>query len=77
MSYICDTPKDENHYRIHEESQTILPEKHPPNTKNNRPKTRQHKRKRKSNWGRRIGKSDGVMVMERVVSEIKRIKIFF
>ncbi|AES93920.1 hypothetical protein MTR_5g008970 [Medicago truncatula] len=29
------------------------------------PKTRQHKRKRKSNRGRRKGKSDGVMVMER------------
>jgi len=43
----------------------------------NRPKTRQQKRKRKSNRGRRKGKSDGVMVMEHVVSERKRIMIFF
>jgi len=42
----------------------------------NRPKTRQHKRKRKSNRGRRKGKYDGVMVMERVVSERKRIRKF-
>jgi len=45
----------------------------------NRPKTRQQKRKRKSNRGRREGKSrkgksNGVMVMERVVSERKRIR---
>ncbi|KEH20521.1 hypothetical protein MTR_8g079478 [Medicago truncatula] len=33
----------------------------------NRPSTRQQKRKRKSNRGRRKGKSDGVMVMERVI----------
>jgi len=31
--YICDTPKDENHYRIHDEPQITLPKKHPPNTK--------------------------------------------
>jgi len=42
----------------------------------NRPKTRQQKRKKKSNRGRRKGKSDGVMVMERLVSERKRIRIF-
>jgi len=40
----------------------------------NRPKTRQRKRKRRSNRGRRKGKSDGVMMMERVVSERKRIR---
>ena len=39
----------------------------------NRPKTRQQKRKRKSNWGRRKRRSDGLMVMERVVLERKRI----
>jgi len=43
----------------------------------NKPKIRQHKRKRKSNHGRRKGKFDGVMVMERVVSERKRIMIIF
>jgi len=78
---ICDTPKGENHYRIHEEPQTTLlknthltPKARGPNF--NRPKTRQRKRKRKrkSNQGRRKEKSDGVMVMERVVSERKRIK---
>ena len=42
----------------------------------NRHKTREQKRKRKSNRGRRKGKSDGVMVMERVVSERKRIRKF-
>ena len=25
MSYICDTPKSENHYRIYGEPQTTLP----------------------------------------------------
>ena len=29
VSYICDTPKGENHYRIHEEPQITLPEKTP------------------------------------------------
>jgi len=43
----------------------------------NRPKTRQQKRKRKSNRGRRKEKSDGVMVMEHVVSESKKIRNFF
>jgi len=33
VTYIYDTPKDENHYRIHEEPQTTLPKKHSPNTK--------------------------------------------
>ena len=33
VPYMCDTPKGENHYRIHEEPQTTLPKKHPPNTK--------------------------------------------
>ena len=32
VSYICDTPKSENQYCIHEEIQTTLPKKHPPNT---------------------------------------------
>jgi len=32
VSYICGTPKGENHYRIHEEPQTTLPKKYPPNT---------------------------------------------
>jgi len=37
VSYICDTPKDENHYRIHEEPQTILKKNtHTPNTKSKR-----------------------------------------
>jgi len=67
--YICDTPKGENHYRIHEELQTTL--------NSNRSKTRQQKRKRKSTQGRRKGKSDRVMVMERMVSERKRIRNFF
>jgi len=40
----------------------------------NRPKTRQQKGKMKSNRGRRKGKSDGVMVMKRAVSERKRIR---
>ena len=33
MPYICNTLKDENHYRIQEESQTTLPKKYSPNTK--------------------------------------------
>jgi len=33
VSYICDTPKCENHYRIHKEPKTTLPKKHAPNTK--------------------------------------------
>jgi len=52
----------------------LTPKAKEPNS--NRPKTRQHKRIRKSNRERRKGKSDGVMVMERVVSERKRIRIF-
>ena len=36
VSYICDTSKGENHYHIHDEPQTTLPKKHPPNTKNKR-----------------------------------------
>jgi len=52
-SYICDTLKSGNHYSIHDEPQTTLPKKHPPNTKrepnSNWPKTRQQKRKGKSN----------------------------
>jgi len=40
----------------------------------NRPKTRQQKRKIKSNRGKIKGKSDGVMVMKRKVSERKRIR---
>ena len=52
----------------------LTPKARGPNS--NRPKTRQQKRKRKSNRGRRKGKSDGVMVMERVVSERKRIRNF-
>ena len=79
VPYICDKPKGENHYRIDEEPQTTLPKNthltpkaRRPNS--NRPKTRQHKRKRKSNRGRRKGKSDEVMVMEHVVSERKRIR---
>ena len=47
----------------------LTPKTRRPNS--NRPITRQQKRKKKSNRGRRKGKSDGVMVMERVVSEIK------
>jgi len=43
----------------------------------NRPKTRQQKSKMKSNRGRRKGKSNGVMVIERVVSKRKRIRRFF
>jgi len=42
----------------------------------NRPKTRQQKRKRKSNQGRRKGKSNGLMVMIRVVSERKKKRKF-
>jgi len=72
VSYICDTPKDENHYCIHKEPQTTLPKNTHLTPKarglnSNRPKTRQQKRKRKLNLGRRKGKSDGVMVMERVI----------
>jgi len=54
----------------------LIPKARGPNS--NRPKTRQQKRKRKSNRGRRKGKSDGVMMMviERVVSERKRIMNF-
>jgi len=33
VPYICCTPKDESHYRIHEKPQTIIPKKHSPNTK--------------------------------------------
>jgi len=74
--YICDTPKNENQYRIHEEPQTILPKNTHLTSKarglnSNRSKTRQQKRKRKSNRGKRKGKSDVVMVLERVVSERK------
>jgi len=36
VMYICDTTKDGNHYRIHDEPQTILPKKHPSNTKSKR-----------------------------------------
>jgi len=36
VSYICDTHKGENHYRIHKELQTTLTKKHPPNTKSKR-----------------------------------------
>jgi len=79
VTKICDTPIVENHYRIHEELQTILqknthltPKTREPNS--NRPKTRQQKRKKKSNRGRRKGKSDRVMVMERVISEREIIK---
>jgi len=82
VSYICDTPKCENHFRIHKEPQTTLKEK--PHLKpkarrpnSNRPKIRQYKRKRKSTRGRRKGKSDEVIVMKRVVSERNRIRIFF
>jgi len=78
---ICNTLKDENHYRIHEDPQTTLqknthltPKARRPNS--NRPKKRQQKRKKKSNRGRRKGKSGGVMVMERVVSERKKIRNF-
>jgi len=70
IPYICDTLKDENHYRIHEEPQPssqknthLIPKARGPNS--NRPKTRQQKRKRKANRERRKGKFDGVMVMER------------
>ena len=81
MSYICDTLKDENHYRIHEEPQTTLKKNIHLTPKarglnSNRPKTRQQKRKKKSNRGRRKGKSDGVMVMEHMVSERKRKRNF-
>jgi len=80
VPYIYDTPKDENNYRIHEEPQTLqknihlTPKARGPNS--NRLKTRQQKRKRKSNRGRRKGKSDEVMMMECVVSERKRIRNF-
>jgi len=53
----------------------LTPKARGPNS--NRSKIRQQKRKKKSNWGRRKEKSDGVMVMERVVSERKRIRNFF
>jgi len=53
----------------------LAPKARGPNS--NRPKTGQQKRKRKSNQGRRKEKSDGVMMMECVVSERKRIKNFF
>jgi len=81
VPYICDTPKYENHYRIHEESQTTLPKNTHLTPKawglnSNRPKTTQQKRKKKSNRRKRKRKSDGVMVMERVVSERKRTKNF-
>jgi len=33
VSYIYNTSKGENHYRIYEEPQINLPKKHPPNTK--------------------------------------------
>jgi len=36
VSYICSTRKGKNHYRIHEEPQTTLPKKHPPNIKSKR-----------------------------------------
>jgi len=35
VSYICNTPKDENQYRIHEDFQTTS-QKHSPNTKSRR-----------------------------------------
>jgi len=55
VSYICSTPKNENHYRIHEELQTTLPKKNHLTpiarwSNSNRPKTRQHKRK-VDTWG--------------------------
>jgi len=53
----------------------LTPKARGPNS--NGPKTRQQKRKMKSNRGRRKGKSDGVIVIERVVSERKRIRNFF
>ena len=52
----------------------LTPKARGPNS--NRPKTRQHKRKGKSNRGRRKGKSDGVIAMEHVVLERKRIRFF-
>jgi len=36
VPYIFDTPKDENHYYIHEEPQTTLQKKHSRNTKSKR-----------------------------------------
>ena len=81
VPYIYDTPK--------EKITTIyMRNLKPPSQKNthltpkvrglnsNRPKTRQQKRKMKSNRGRRKGKSNGLMVMEHVVSERKIIRIF-
>ena len=80
--YICDTAK----VKI---ITVYMRNRKPPSQKNthltqktrghnsNRPKTRQQKRKRKSNQGRSKGTSNGVMVMERVVSERKRIRNFF
>jgi len=63
VSYICDTPKDENHYRIRGGTSNYLPKAKARGPNSNRPKTKQQKRKKKSNQGRRKRKSDGVMVM--------------
>ena len=55
VSYICCTPKCENHYRIREEPETTIPRNTHLTPKarrlnSNRPKTRQHKRKVET-WG--------------------------
>ena len=63
--YICDTPKGENHYRIHEEPQATLPKKHSPNTKKQEDpiiiSLKQDNRRRRKN---QIGEEENESLME-------------
>jgi len=65
MPYICNTLKDENHYRIQEESQTTLPKKYSPNTKKQEDpiiiSLKQDNRRRRKN---QIGEEENESLME-------------
>jgi len=57
MPYICDTPKDENHYHIYEEPQTTL-------QKNTHPILIGLKQDNKRGKGNQIGKEEKESLME-------------